>query len=292
MAPAGTFQQRWIWPRNASISLWVSFWPLVVFFAPSEAVSVERLAPPPDAFCLLSRAATSSSTSSFFSASLAAVFFSAGLSESLRSGALAVWACGGCGRASGDGAVFGSVTLSASGVSATTGSGTGSGLTSCFGFGSGVTSVAGTGLGSSWATFGASGFGSGAGSGFGSGAAASAVSTSRGFGSGVGGVFRSTSFSPTSRASGTGSGRSVGFGAAFSAAGAFFSPCWTWVIDSTGTMSTGKASTSATSNGRGADRENRPNPSSAACMMTEDVSPAFISGQLSCSWSVTRPRLR
>ncbi len=99
------FQQRWTWPRSASISLCDSFEPPVVRSPPSAACWVERLAPPPAAFSLLSSAATSSASNSFSSDfGLAASFF-AGFSASLRSGALAVWAFGGCGRPAASGAL-------------------------------------------------------------------------------------------------------------------------------------------------------------------------------------------
>src|SRR5262249_30527759 len=132
-APAGTFQQRLIWPFSASISLWLSFVPMLVLSPPSEASSLERLAPPPDGFSLLSSAATSSALNCFSSDFGLLACLTSGFSASLRSGVLAVSACGGFGRASGDGAELGRLVASASGVSATIVSATGSGFTSSLG---------------------------------------------------------------------------------------------------------------------------------------------------------------
>ncbi|MNT50426.1 hypothetical protein D3C72_1873460 [compost metagenome] len=82
-------QLFWIIPRNASISLCESVLPPVVFLPPRAACSVERLAPPPEESCLLSRAAISSALKSL---SLAedAFFCSFGVSSFLRSGVFAV----------------------------------------------------------------------------------------------------------------------------------------------------------------------------------------------------------
>src|SRR5690606_8157165 len=151
--------------------------------------------------------------------------------------------------------------------------GAGSGFTSCLGWGLGATSVAGTGFGSSF------GFGTssdlGCSFGLGAGGGASAASTGLGLASGVGGLSVSTLLSPTFCASATISGRCVGVGAGVSRMVAFLSPSRICVIDSTGTISTGRASTSLTSNAEGARSVNKPRASAAACMITDVVSPTF-----------------
>ena len=86
------FQQRCTWLRRASISLCDSLAALVVFSPPSAACSVERLAPPPEAFSLLSSAATWSASNSLLLGLRLGYACLTGFSASLRSGALAV--CG------------------------------------------------------------------------------------------------------------------------------------------------------------------------------------------------------
>ena len=145
----------------------------------------------------------------------------------MRSGVFAVSALGGCGRASGEGALAGSLTASASAFSAMMVSATGSGLTSCLGCGVSVTSVAGTGagLGSACLTGSGCGLSTGRGVGSGDGFGIAEVCTSRGSASGVAGFSVSLLFSPIRFASGTMSGFFVGVGAGFSLSVAFFSPC-------------------------------------------------------------------
>src|SRR4051794_34668335 len=64
--PAMVDQLFWIWPRRASISLWLSLAPVEGFVLPVEAGIEERLAPPPDASCLLSSEAIWSALKSLF----------------------------------------------------------------------------------------------------------------------------------------------------------------------------------------------------------------------------------
>ncbi|MNT75716.1 hypothetical protein D3C72_2146360 [compost metagenome] len=59
-----TDQLFWIWPRNASISLWLSSEPPVVFLPPKAALSGDALAPPAVGSFLFRRAATSSALKS------------------------------------------------------------------------------------------------------------------------------------------------------------------------------------------------------------------------------------
>src|SRR5690606_4796151 len=292
--PAGMFQQRPRACRSASISLADSLLAPVFLSPPSEACWLERLAPPPDAFSLFSKAAILSSRDLSLDSGREEACF-AGLSDSLRSGAFAVsaWATCGFGRAAGAGALSGRRVLScgcsaamasaigsgfsgcgsACAVFCSAGSGAGSGFTSCLGWGLGATSVAGTGFGSSF------GFGTssdlGCSFGLGAGGGASAASTGLGLASGVGGLSVSTLLSPTFCASATISGRCVGVGAGVSRMVAFLSPSRICVIDSTGTISTGRASTSLTSNAEGARSVNKPRASAAACMITDVVSPTF-----------------
>src|SRR5690606_14957391 len=58
--------------------------------------------------------------------------------------------------------------------------------------------------------------------------------------------------------------------------GAFLSPCWIWVIDSIGTISTGNDSESCTSKAFGEENETTASATATACKATEDVRPAFM----------------
>ncbi|MNL64056.1 hypothetical protein D3C87_1882340 [compost metagenome] len=82
----------------------------------------------------------------------------------------------------------------------------------------------------------------------------------------------------------------VGTGADFSATGALLSPCWIWVSSEIGTISTGSASTSATSKDSGALMLTSAKASASPCSTAEEMRLALIaSDHLSCSCRVTRP---